>query len=208
MTSKNELIQELIEEGFLKSPAIIKAFQKIDRADFVLPQFKNQAYANYPLAILSGQTISQPATVAFMLELLSPANGQKILEVGSGSGWQTALLAKIAGPQGQIHALEINQPLLDFARANLEKYGFKNIFLRRGNGWQGLPETAPFDRIIVAAAAAEIPEALKEQLPIGGRLVLPVGESRQAIVLLIKKSASDFDQIVFPGFIFVPLVKK
>ncbi len=207
MTAKQQLIQDLINDGYLKTPGLIKAFKKIDRQDFVLPEYKKSAYENQALPILSGQTISQPATVAFMLELLEPASGQKILEVGSGCGWQTAMLAQIIGPGGKIFALEIIQSLIDFAQANLKKYDFSNIIMKYGDGWRGLPEAAPFDRIIVAAAASEIPRALKEQLTIGGHLVLPVGEIEQSIVLLERKSHDEFVKTEFPGFIFVPLVK-
>jgi protein-L-isoaspartate(D-aspartate) O-methyltransferase len=206
MYSNQSLINLLIQEGYLQSPAIIKAFQKVDRADFVSPEILDEAYANYPLPIGLGQTISQPATVAFMLELLKPQVREKILDVGSGSGWQTALLAEIVGPSGLVIGLEIKDELVRLAKNNLSKYGYQNIKLIRGNGWQGLLEEAPFTKIIVAAAASEVPQALKEQLKIGGRLVIPVGQGLQDIVAVDRISQNKFTEHRYPGFVFVPLV--
>ena len=128
METKNELIKNLIEDGYLKTPNIIEAFRAIDRADFVLPEYRSEAYGNYPLPITGGQTISQPLTVAFMLELLEPQLGEKILDIGAGSGWQTTLLAEIIGAIGVIVAIERIPELCDFAQKNIDKYGFIKRF--------------------------------------------------------------------------------
>ena len=221
------LIKELMEEGILKTPPIIEAFEKVDRKDFVPEELKDKAYLNTPLPIGYGQTISQPLTVAFMLELLQPQAGDKILEVGSGSGWQTALLACIVSSNqpatlrifkrgrsvgrsvtddGKIIAVELIPELMDFGRKNVAKYGFikKGIVeFHSFNATKGMPENAPFDRIISAAAGGEIPPAWKEQLAIGGRLVAPV---KGSIMLLTKKSETEFKTEEYPGFAFVPLV--
>ncbi|PIV13424.1 protein-L-isoaspartate O-methyltransferase [Candidatus Jorgensenbacteria bacterium CG_4_8_14_3_um_filter_38_10] len=205
-SAKKNLIKELIEEGYLRTKSIIEAFQKIDRIDFVLEEYKNEAYGNYPLPIGFGQTISQPLTVAFMLELLEPKPGEKILDVGAGSGWQTSLLAYLAGEQGRVIAIEIIPELKKFAETNIEKYNFIKIGrveLILGDGSKGYQKEAPFDKIIAAAAALSIPPAWKEQLKIGGVIVAPVGQN---IVVLKKLNQNEFSQKQYFGFNFVPLV--
>ena len=200
------LIKELMEEGILKTPSIIDAFEKVDRKDFVLEELKDKAYLNTPLPIGYGQTISQPLTVAFMLELLQPEKGNKILEIGSGSGWQTALLAHVVSVGGKIFAAELIPELMDFGRKNVAKYGFiknKTVEFHSLTATKGMPEEAPFDRIISAASGMELPAAWKEQLKIGGRIVAPV---KDAIHLLVKKSETEFEESIYPGFAFVPLI--
>jgi len=203
---KNCLTEQLIKEGYLKSPRIIEAFRKIRRADFVLNQDSGFADEyNAPLEIGHGQTISQPLTVAFMLELLQPEKGDKILDIGSGSGWQTALLCQIVGKEGFVYAIERIPELKEFGEANAAKYQFKNAEFVCADGSKGLEEKAPFDRIIAAASADRILSAWKKQLKIGGRLVAPV---KNSIRLLVKKGEDDFEQEEYPGFVFVPLVKN
>jgi len=200
------LIKELMEEGILKTPSIIDAFEKVDRKDFVPEELKDKAYLNTPLPIGYGQTISQPLTVAFMLELLQPEKGNRVLEIGSGSGWQTALLAHIVSGEGKVFAAELIPELMAFGRKNVAKYGFikKGIVeFHSFNATKGMPEEAPFDRIISAASGMELPAAWKEQLKVGGRIVAPV---KDAIHMLVKKSETEFDESVYPGFAFVPLI--
>ena len=211
------LIKELMEEGILKTPSIIDAFEKVDRKDFVPEELKDRAYLNTPLPIGYGQTISQPLTVAFMLELLQPEKGNKILEVGSGSGWQTALLAHIVGDPpdggGKVFAAELIPELEEFGRKNEAKYNFykrKIVEFHSFNATKGMPEEAPFDRIISAASGQDLPTAWKEQLKVGGRIVAPV---KDAIHLLVKKDLlageageTEFEESIYPGFAFVPLI--
>jgi len=204
--TKENLIKELIADGYLKTPSIIEAFNAIDRKDFVREEAKEEAYGNYPLAIGFEQTISQPLTVAFMLELLEPKVGEKILDVGAGSGWQTAMLAKIVGEQGKIFAVERIPELKKFAEENISKYGFVENGIAKileGDGSKGLTEEAPYDKIIAAATAEEIPQAWKDQLKMGGRIVAPVGQS---IIVLDKTGQNQFAQKQYFGFNFVPLI--
>ena len=202
-----DLIDSLIEDGWLKTPRIIRAFKKIKRADFMPDEIKHLAEINEALPIGYGQTISQPLTVAFMFEQLEPRPGDNILDIGSGSGWTTALLAEILGPRGRVTAVEIIPELKEFGEKNAAKYNF----IKKGiaqfistDGSKGCKKEAPFDKILVSAAAKEVPGAWKEQLKIKGKIVCPINSS---ILTIIKKSERNFEQIEHPGFIFVPLVK-
>ena len=179
-----ELAQHLKEVEVLKTPALIEAFLRIDRRDFVLSEYQDQAYEDYPLPIGSGQTISQPYTVAFMLELLQPQEGEKILDIGSGSGWTTALLAQIVGNEGRVVGTELQPSLVRFGQENLAKYDFPwaEIHQAEKDGLGSLKE-APFDKILVSAAAHEIPQELLLQLKEDGVMVIPVGDA----VLRIQK---------------------
>ena len=199
-----QLINNLIQQGYLKTPRIISAFRKIKRVDFTPEELKSEASINAPLPIGYGQTISQPLTVAFMLELLEPREGDKILDIGSGSGWQTAMLAEIVGKKGKVCAIERIPELKIFGENNTEKYHFKNTEFILGNGSIGLEKESPFDKIIAAAEADEISEELKRQLKIKGRLVIPAGGS---IWLIVRESENEFTEQEFPGFAFVPLIK-
>ncbi|MFH1192996.1 MAG: protein-L-isoaspartate O-methyltransferase [Candidatus Jorgensenbacteria bacterium] len=207
MTNDN-LVDSLVADGYLKTRALIAAFRAIDRAQFVPEERQSEAYGNYPLSIGFGQTISQPLTVAFMLEELQPRAGEKILDIGAGSGWQTALLAHVVGSQGKVVAVERMPQLASLARGNVGKFGFlekKTAEVVAGDAVGGYPQGAPFDKIIAAASAREIPAAWKEQLRVGGKIVAPVGES---IVVLEKKGENDFEKKQFFGFQFVPLVSR
>lgn len=198
-----ELLQELIRDGWLKTPAIVAALRAIDRKNFVPEAVKPFAYENRALPIGWGQTISQPLTVAFMLEQLEPASGQAVLDIGYGSGWQTALLAHVVGSTGRVYALERVPELAAWGKENVLRAGFQNVQFFCADGSQGLPQGAPFDRIIAAASARRLPAAWKKQLKKGGRLVAPVGES---IVVLTRQGRDDFQEQVHHGFAFVPFV--
>jgi protein-L-isoaspartate(D-aspartate) O-methyltransferase len=210
--TNEELVRELIEDGYLKTPTVIEAMRAIDRKNFVEEEYMDEAYGNYPLPIASGQTISQPLTVAFMLELLELKAGEKILDVGAGSGWQTAMLAHIVGNPpaggGKVIAIERIEELFMFAGKNIAKYGFLEkgiVKLIHGDGAKGYEAEAPFDKIIAAASADKIPEAWKEQVKVGGRIVAPLGES---IIVLEKTAAGEFNEKRHFGFSFVPLVSE
>ena len=203
------LIDSLIREGWLKTPRIIDAFKKIKRIDFLPDDMKDLAEFNEALPIGFGQTISQPLVVAFMIELLDPQPGDKILDIGSGSGWTTALLAEIVNQKGRVVAIEIIPELKEFGEKNTAKYNFIEkgvVEFICADGSKGYKKEAPFDKILCSAAVqTEIPQSWKKQLKAGGRIVTPIGSS---IWLLVKKSEEEFEEIEFPGFAFVPLVKK
>jgi len=210
MTSlkKDNLIETLIKEGYLKTPRIIEAFKKIDRFDFVIDYLKSEAYLNAPLGIGFGQTISQPLTVAFMLEHLQPQKGDIVLDVGTGSGWQAAMIAYIVGEKGRVIGIERIPQLVQFARANVEKYNFPQLSILFGDGTKGMPEEAPFDKIIVAAASNDdVPTDLVRQLAQGGKLLIPIGEWDQELLLLSKDKNNKLSRAMFPGFQFVPLIR-
>lgn len=205
-------MEKLVKEGYLKTPWIIEAFLKVDRKDFVPDEMKALAYEDIALPTMLGQTISQPATVAYILELLQPEAGDKVMDVGAGSCWQTALLAYIvgrdpsagSGREGRVYAIERLCPLLEWGKKNFEKYGFKNAEFFCQDGTKGLPEHTPFDKIIAAAAGHAMIQNWQDQLTVGGRIVMPIEHS---IWLYIKKSATVFEKHEHYGFAFVPLVE-
>ncbi|GIW66918.1 MAG: protein-L-isoaspartate O-methyltransferase [Candidatus Parcubacteria bacterium] len=202
------LINYLIRNNVLKTESIINAFLKIDRKNFVREENLFEAYADYPLSIGEGQTISQPWTVAFMLELLQPQEGNKVLDVGFGSGWTTALLAQIVGDTGKVYGIEIIPKIFEFGKNNIEKYNFikKNIIkLKLGDGSKGWKEYSPFDRILVSASTKEIPYQLIEQLNINGILVIP---DNQGIYQIFKDQEGNIEKKYYYGFSFVPLVSQ
>lgn len=196
------LIDYLKKSRVVSRPAIIEAFLAIDRADFVLDKYKDDAYTDIPLPIGHGFFTSQPGTIAFMLEKLKARPGQKILEIGTGSGYLTALLAKIIGPSGKIFSIEYVPELKDFAESNLKKYRFKNITLITGDGKRGWPGETTFNRIISSAEARKIPKAWKRQLAVGGTILTPFNSH---ILKLTKISKNKFKEEKFPAFEFVKL---
>lgn len=203
-----DLIENLIKEGWLKTPKIIEAFKKIKRKDFLPPHLQFLAELNEALPIGWGQTISQPLVVAFMLELLEPREGEKILDIGSGSGWTTALLASIVGKEGKVIGIEIIPELFEFGKKNIEKYNFikkEIVKMVLGDGTKGFEKEAPFDKILVSAEAKKVYPSWKAQLKIGGKIVVPIGNS---IWEFKKISEEDLSSREYPGFVFVPLVEK
>ncbi len=203
-----ELVDSLTKRGVLKTPAIIRAFGAVDRSHFVKPGSVDDALSDEPLAIGYGQTISQPFTVAFMLELLQPEVGDRVLDVGSGSAWTSALLSELVGPNGKVFAVELIPQLKTFGEENLKREGYASVQVFAGDGSRGLSEFAPFKRILVSAAAHGIPQALRDQLSVGGRLVIPVGPYVQDMVLVEKLGKGNFREQRYPGFQFVPLVVR
>jgi protein-L-isoaspartate(D-aspartate) O-methyltransferase len=206
MHSREELIEHLAKEtGVLNNPLVRGAFESVDRADFVSEDYKCEAYEDYPLPIGRGQTISQPTTVAFMLELLDPKEGNKVLDVGCGSGWTTTLLSRIVGKNGQVTGVEIIPELVALGKRNIGKYADKNknIKIEQAETGQVGKVNEKYDRILVSASSDELPAGLLSQLSEGGILVIPIKNS----IWRIKKLANgQFDSKEYPGFVFVPLV--
>ena len=198
------LITHMVNVGILRSQNVIKAFLDVDRANFILPWHKEEAYEDHPLSIGHNQTISQPTTVAFMLELLGVEPGNAILDVGSGSGWTTALLGRLVGKTGRVFGVERIPELVAFGNKNIEKYNtWNNISIAQSGKKLGLEERAPFDRILVSAAATKLPHLLVDQLKQGGVLVIPIGNAIHKITKLFNEEVRDE---TYEGFTFVPLI--
>ncbi len=201
---KSFLLSLMKSEGVLKSPLAIRAFEKVARENFVLPEYKKRAYADIPLPIMAGQTISQPSTVAIMTELLGVRDGDKVFEVGTGSGYQAAILSEIAGKEGKVITTEIVPEVFEFGKKNLEKY--RNVEALLFDGSKGYEKEAPYDRIIITAAAHKIPDVLKKQLKIGGKLVAPVGAGlMQEMTLIERVSEKEYLTTYHGAFMFVPM---
>ncbi|MDP2629433.1 MAG: protein-L-isoaspartate O-methyltransferase [Candidatus Harrisonbacteria bacterium] len=195
------MIQHLREENVLQSPHIIEAFENIDRADFVLKKDRAKPYGDYPLSIGYDATISQPYTVAFMLELLQAEEGNKILDIGAGSGWTSGLLAHIAGKKGFVYGVEIIPELVEFARTNLKQYPKLKAKIFQVGEIKTESE-APFDRIMVSASAQDLPKEAVRQLAKKGTMVIPIQNSLWKIY---KNEKGELEREEFPGFAFVPL---
>ena len=199
------LINVMQSTGFLTDDKVENAIRNIQRHNFVPDSQKNEAYENSPIPIMKNQTISQPSVVARMTEWLDLKEGQKVLEIGSGSGWQSAILANLVG-SGKVFTVERHSELAKFAKQNLEKLGIKNVEIINGDGNLGLPEKSPFNRIMITAACKKVPEKLLDQLAMDGLLVAPVGENIQSLILLKKTHKGIIEVKNQKGYVFVPLV--
>ncbi len=202
----DNLIGFLKNSGYL-SDYVESAFRNIPRHEFVPMSELDRAYYNEPLSIMKDQTISQPGVVARMTEWLDVKDGQKILEIGTGSAWQTAILSYLVGT-GTVYSIERHSELVKFARKNLEKFGLYNTHVILGDGTLGYPKEAPYDKIIITAACTEIPFPLLEQLDENGLIIAPVGDTSQSLVLLKKTYEGIVEMKNQPNYIFVPLLGK
>ena len=206
-TALNDLIIHLKKSRFLNDDKVEDAFRKIPRHEFVESSDLDRAYYNEPLPIMDNQTISQPGVVSRMTEWLDIKDGQKILEIGTGSGWQTAILSYLVG-KGTVYSVERHTELVNFARKNLKKLGIGNTHVILGDGSLGYSEESPYDRIIITAACTEIPSPLLEQLDENGLIIAPVGDSSQSLILLKKTSKGIIEIKNQSNYVFVPLVGK
>ena len=201
---RNQLVTILQQKGILNKD-VLEAIQKIPRHLFLDSIFEDYAYQDKAFPIAAGQTISQPYTVAFQTELLGLKKGDKVLEIGTGSGYQTAVLCTLGAV---VYSIERQNELFKKTSLLLPKLGIRPKHISFGDGYKGLPNYAPFDSIIVTAGATEIPKALMSQLKIGGRLVIPVGETIQIMTLIIRKGDTAFEKQEFGDFRFVPLLEN
>ncbi len=198
---REKMVETQIKARDVKDPRVLSAMLKVERHLFVPKDLQASAYTDQPLPIGEGQTISQPYIVALMTELLELKGEEKVLEVGTGSGYQAAILAELAK---EVYSIEIVEPLATSAEKLLFQLGYKNIKVRSGDGYLGWPEVAPFDATIVTCAPDHIPKPLLEQLKEGGRMVMPVGSYTQELKKFIKRSGKIESKDILP-VIFVPM---
>jgi len=203
--AKARMLQEHLGARGIENERILAAFRAVPREEFVPERYRDLAYVDSPLDIGEGQTISQPYTVAFMTQLLDPQPEDVVLEVGTGSGYQAAILSRLAK---RVYTIERFEDLAGRAKELLKRLGYENIGVIVGDGSRGLSKYAPYDGIIVTAAAPKIPQPLIDQLKVGGRLVAPVGSGLVQEMTKITKTKKGLEKETYPGFRFVPLVGK
>lgn len=201
---KRMVDEQLIPRG-IKQPRVIEAFLKVQRHRFIPEGLRSSAYADYPIPIGEGQTISQPYIVALMTECLDLSANQKVLEIGTGSGYQAAILAELSN---QVYSIERFPSLAKRAEFLLQDLGYSNVRIKVEDGTLGWPEEAPFSRIIVTAATPEVPLPLTEQLSENGKMILPLGEAFNQVLTLIKKEKGQLKSESICGCVFVPLIGK
>jgi protein-L-isoaspartate(D-aspartate) O-methyltransferase len=199
--ARHEMVATQIAARGVKDERTLEAMRTVERHLFVPPAARAQAYEDHPLSIGNGQTISQPYIVAFMTEAAGLLGGETVLEIGTGSGYQSAVLSEIAA---RVYSIEIVPPLAEAAAALLKRLGRDNVSVRTGDGYLGWPEAAPFDAILVTAAAPRVPEPLEQQLKDGGRLVVPVGDDWQELLVVTRRGERFEEKRLLPVR-FVPM---
>jgi protein-L-isoaspartate(D-aspartate) O-methyltransferase len=199
------MVENQLRARGIRDERLLRAMERVPRHEFVEPSYRNQAYEDHPLPINAGQTVSQPYIVALMLEMLRLDPSSRVLEIGTGSGYQTAILAEICA---HVYSVERHPQLAHEAQETLSRLGFTNLTLRVGDGGQGLPECAPFDAIVVSAAAKQIPVPLFEQLREAGRMIIPVGPPEAQELQLVRKREGKPLITLLEGCRFVPLISS
>ncbi|MBD3419322.1 MAG: protein-L-isoaspartate(D-aspartate) O-methyltransferase [Chitinivibrionales bacterium] len=202
---RRNMVRNQIEGRGIKDTAVLNAMLTVKRHLFVGPKYRHKAYADHPLPIGHNQTISQPYIVAFMTEILNVKPTDKILEIGTGSGYQAAILAELCD---SVFTIEIVAPLGEQAKKVLDLLGYYNVKVAIGDGYKGWPGHAPFDAIIVTCAPTDVPEALKQQLKEGGRMIIPVGESYDQKLVYLQKRAGKLERMNVLPVRFVPMVNE
>jgi protein-L-isoaspartate(D-aspartate) O-methyltransferase len=200
---RRSMVESQLRARGIRDERVLKAMLRVARHEFVSAEYRDQAYEDHPIPIGEGQTLSQPYIVAIMLEAVTLDLSNAVLEVGTGSGYQTALLAELTR---QVYSVERHASLARAAQATLARLGYKNVEVLLGDGSRGLPERAPFDAIVVSAAAPQIPPPLFEQLCEGGRMVIPVGPAHAQELQLVRKQAGKPVITNLEGCRFVPLI--
>lgn len=200
---REKMVREQIVARGIKNQQVINAFRKIPRHKFIDVKFLNEAYSDHPLPLTMGQTISQPYIVALMTELLEVYDNEKILEIGTGSGYQTAILAELSDT---VHSVERLPELSQAAGKTLQELGYKNIQLHIGDGSKGWPDQAPYDRIIVTASAPNIPQPLIDQLKENGKIVIPLGSNFGQDLVVGEKHKGELKIFNYGKVVFVPLI--
>jgi protein-L-isoaspartate(D-aspartate) O-methyltransferase len=198
---RRRMVAEQLRARDITSPRVLDAMLKVPRHAFVPQSERARSYGDHPLPIGFDQTISQPYIVAFMTQALDVQPGHRVLEIGTGSGYQAAILAELAG---QVFTIEIVSPLADRARSTLAALGYRNVDVRTGNGYRGWPEHAPYDRVMVTAAPDEVPAALVEQLKVGGLMAIPVGTFEQELRIM-RRTATGMQTLRTLPVRFVPM---
>jgi protein-L-isoaspartate(D-aspartate) O-methyltransferase len=203
--ARREMVEHQIRGRGVTDPRVLSAMSDIPREQFVSQQLRERAYEDRPLPIGHDQTISQPYIVAAMTEQLHPKAEDRVLEIGTGSGYQAAVLSRLVA---EVYTIEIVRPLAAHAEATLKNNGYNNVHVRAGDGYKGWPEHAPFDSIIVTAAPDKVPEPLIAQLKEGGRMVIPVGESGAQKLYVLEKSGGELKQHAVMPVQFVPFTRE
>jgi protein-L-isoaspartate(D-aspartate) O-methyltransferase len=200
-----KMVRQQIEERGITDQAVLRAMQTVPRHFFVPERYQHRAYDDGPLPILAGQTISQPYVVALMIAKLTLSPTDRVLEIGTGSGYAAAVLSRIAA---LVYTIERHHKLVQYAQQRFRRLGYENVQVRHGDGTQGWPEHAPYDGIVVAAGGPAVPESLRQQLALGGRLVIPVGQKKrqQWLVRVTRIAPDQFETERLNPVAFVPLI--
>src|SRR5215216_4465712 len=202
---RQQMVQRQLMTRGINDARVLAAMAKVPREEFVAPESRAASYEDGPLPIGYGQTISQPYVVAFMTEQLRPKPSDRVLEVGTGSGYQAAILAELVS---EIYSIEIVEPLAKTAEVTLQRLGYKNVHLKIGDGYKGWPEMAPFDAIIVTCAPDKVPQPLADQVKDGGRMIIPVGERFAQQLYLLEKKNGQLKQSITLPVRFVPMLRS
>ncbi|MFQ5838002.1 MAG: protein-L-isoaspartate O-methyltransferase [Thermoplasmata archaeon] len=206
---REKMVHRLVEQGILRTPRVVEAMLMVPRHAFLPKGYRNSAYYDTPLSIGAGQTISAPHMVGMMLEHLDLQEGHVVLEIGAGSGYHAALVGYIVGPSGRVYSVERIDALARKAQKNVEAVGLADrVEIVVGDGSQGVPEHAPYDRIFVTCAAPDIPPPLKEELKDGGKLLIPMGSRYYQDLILVEKTEGGLKRRDLGGCVFVPLIGK